>query len=209
MEAQNVLRKELAAVGPVAARRRDKVTVPVDDLVGYAHLISYTTSAREGWEPNTPLSNSLPPAPHVSSIAQSRLFTEQHRANKRPLEAQEGPQADDSRYIRMWKHPQQQADVDDAASRPTEEAKGASLGAQEDPSPSRRAIPFSIPVPQPKDSPSKQLLESSLGADGMVTLQRPKVVLPSRPPGWRPGDAISVSGSDIARPTVAAGGGSG
>jgi hypothetical protein len=204
-----VLRKELAAVGPVAARRRHKVTVPVDDLVGYAHLISYTTSAREGWEPNTPLSNSLPPAPHVSSIAQSRLFTRQHRANKRPLEAQEGPQADDSRYIRMWKHPQHQADGDEAALMPPEEAMKPLLGAQEEPSPSRRAIPFSIPVPLQKDSPGRHMAESSLGADGIVTLQRPKVVLPSRPPGWRPGDAISVSGSDIARPTVAAGGGSG
>lgn len=46
----------------------------IDDLIHYSHLISYSTGAQEGWEPNTVLNGALPPAPHSEMMARSRLF---------------------------------------------------------------------------------------------------------------------------------------
>ena len=50
------------------------VEIDVDDLIRFSHDISYSTSAQEGWEPNSLLTGALPPAPHTEMMARSRLF---------------------------------------------------------------------------------------------------------------------------------------
>ena len=52
----------------------EPVELDVDDLIRYSRVISYTTSAQDGWEPNTPLTGALPPAPQSEMMARSRLF---------------------------------------------------------------------------------------------------------------------------------------
>jgi hypothetical protein len=83
-KAEDVLTQGLRVLDESSAQGRGPVEVDVDDLVAYSHVISYSCAAREGWEPNTPLSGSLPPAPHASMMARSRLFS----AAARPGRAQ-------------------------------------------------------------------------------------------------------------------------
>ncbi len=52
----------------------EPVELDVDELIRYSHVISYTTSAQDGWEPNTTLTGALPPAPQSEMMARSRLF---------------------------------------------------------------------------------------------------------------------------------------
>ncbi|KAJ1477179.1 hypothetical protein T484DRAFT_2023861 [Baffinella frigidus] len=74
-KAEDVLTEGLRVLDESSAQGRGPVEVDVEDLVAYSHVISYSCAAREGWEPNTPLSGSLPPAPHASMMARSRLFS--------------------------------------------------------------------------------------------------------------------------------------
>ncbi len=53
----------------------EPVEFDIDELIRYSHVISYSTSAQEGWEPNTVLTGALPPAPHSEMMARSRLFS--------------------------------------------------------------------------------------------------------------------------------------
>ena len=57
-----------------SATTDDPVEIDVDDLIRFSHDISYSTSAFEGWEPNSLLTGALPPAPHTEMMARSRLF---------------------------------------------------------------------------------------------------------------------------------------
>jgi len=52
----------------------EPIEIDIDDIISYSHVISYSTSAQEGWEPNTALMGALPPAPHTEMMARSRLF---------------------------------------------------------------------------------------------------------------------------------------
>ena len=52
----------------------DPREIDIDDLIHYSHVISYSTGAQEGWEPNTVLNGALPPAPHSEMMARSGLF---------------------------------------------------------------------------------------------------------------------------------------
>ena len=52
----------------------EPVELDVDDLIRYSRVISYTTCAQDGWEPNTALTGALPPAPQSEMMARSRLF---------------------------------------------------------------------------------------------------------------------------------------
>jgi len=74
-KAENILTDGLRRFDEARAGGMEPVEVEVDDVLQYSHAISYSCAAREGWEPNTPLSGALPPAPHASMMARSRLFS--------------------------------------------------------------------------------------------------------------------------------------
>lgn len=209
-----MLNNGLAAAGGGASCRRDRVSVPLDDLIQYSHLISYTTSARDGWEPNTPLSNSLPPAPHMSVIAQSRLFPPDRRANKRPAQDMmdedntgKGSKADGHRYIRTWKHPLHAVDGDAAGVKAEAPAPPGELVAP--PPPKKKAI--QIPSLSQQSPPTGKHIgrDQADGESSIMHLQRELNAMPPRPAKWRPGDPITVMSSDMTRPPAATVGGEG
>ena len=195
--------------------RRKLVSVDVDDLMGYAHMISYTSGAREGWGPNNPLVNSMPPAPNVSAIAQSRLFPARRPSKRIAKEGScRGGSDLNHSYARMWKYP-----IISTCGTPAEALSRLEESAAPPPAKRMAMTTFCVvhasqcTVVEQKVPPGKQLGDGLLPV-GDFSLHRPAIVIPPRPVKWCPGDVISVMGSqEMSRPPMAtaaeAGGGHG
>ena len=88
-----------------ASASGEPVELDVDELIRYSHVISYTTSAQDGWEPNTTLTGALPPAPQSEMMARSRLFDMQPS----------GPPSAQAPATRRHAHSSGEADLDGPA----------------------------------------------------------------------------------------------
>ena len=97
--------------------------IDIDDLIHYSHVISYSTGAQEGWEPNTVLNGALPPAPHSEMMARSRLFAAERPSRSVAAGAGTGVGRADGGSHREAKRPE-----GGAAGRDGQEASVAKLG---------------------------------------------------------------------------------
>jgi hypothetical protein len=178
-----------------------KVEVDVDELLLYAHLVSYTSGAKEGWEANTPLIGALPPAPHVGLLAQSRLFPARRPPVPPPTE--EKPKSMDSSlagskrgapdpFVRTWHHSQggeSSGSHDHTAIDTNGETSSADMNGIEPPSKRQYAIQQML-----TDSAGKSGSNAtSITGESDVHFVRNTISIPQKPAKWRPGDPIVIS----------------
>jgi len=194
----------------------------IDDLIRFSHVISYSTGAQEGFEPNSVLTSALPPAPHSEMMARSRLFAAERPsrvlADQGAGAGQDGilhgegqvgsvalgkrtaskREAEDE-MLKIWSHPLPADDM------PMAEAADADAALER---PEKRRA-FLLPLAScTRESPpkDKQLHERSDAKvrDGAIEVggsenagcnQREDscIEMPKMPTWWRPGMPISVA----------------
>eukprot|EP00960_Hanusia_phi_P069104 767004-Hanusia_phi.AAC.2 len=193
------------------------VEVEVEDLIKYAHVISYTSSAQEGWEPNTPLVGALPPAPHSDVIARSRLFSavRPKRADRETAESnvaamqldmseamaasqvegnlgkRQSPEDEmDEKMLKIWNYPLQEAEQEQGPAEAEEKEE-----VQKEPVRPRKKQfviqPFSMCI---KESSWKEKNIPVLG--DLDENFNCAVTMPEMPVMWRPGDPVVITPED-------------
>lgn len=186
---------------------RGTVEVEVDEILRYSHLLSYTTSAKEGWEANTPLVGALPPAPHIGLMARSKLFPGRRKhddageggkvgvcsmeagaGSKRPAEMS---------ILRTWKHVQI-PDADIEVDEPAKKKHASSNGATGGEIAAARKAQFEVPPmalcvgEHSGKGGSYQSNGAGLG-ELDVHFVPPTVIVPQKRAKWRPGDPIVIA----------------
>ncbi|EKX52040.1 hypothetical protein GUITHDRAFT_133791 [Guillardia theta CCMP2712] len=194
------------------------VEVEVEDLIKYAHVISYTSSAQEGWEPNTPLVGALPPAPHSDVMARSRLFSavRPKRVEREPVqsssaviqldlsEAMAASQVDtnlgkrqspedemEEKMLKIWNYPLQDAEQEKSEA----DAEDKEDEVMKEPARPRKKQfviqPFSMCI---KESSWKEKNIQVLG--DLDENFNCAVTMPEMPAMWRPGDPVVITPED-------------
>mmetsp|Transcript_10062 Transcript_10062/g.24903 ORF Transcript_10062/g.24903 Transcript_10062/m.24903 type:complete len:313 (+) Transcript_10062:98-1036(+) len=189
--------------GGAGEGRREVVEVEVDEVVRYAHLLSYTTSAKEGWEANTPIVGALPPMPHVGLLARSRLFPSNTKPGGAALGGMSVPSAPaeggskrpaEESWVRTWNPPkfvEEDEDGADADARPAKRHAGSSRDASGAEGEVAKPEPFV--VRQMTVSVDEKEKGAAAGGDTDVHFVRATVIVPQKPAKWRPGDPIVVA----------------
>jgi hypothetical protein len=183
----------------------NKVEVDVDELMLYAHLLSYTSGAKEGWEANTPLVGALPPAPHVGMFAQSRLFPARrpqvsaHQEEKAVTGSGEASTAAGGKrpapaepFVRTWNRPQDgesSRSHDHAEIQQNGEASSAEMHGTE--APSKRQ--YTIQHLQTDNSSKSSNNAAPTNGESDAHFVRTPLSIPQKPAKWRPGDAIVIA----------------
>jgi hypothetical protein len=183
----------------------NQVEVDVDELVLYAHLLSYTSGAKEGWEANTPLVGALPPAPHVGLFAQSRLFPARrprmpaHKEEKVVPEHGEASTAGGKRpapepFVRTWNRPQdgessRSHSHDHAEIQQNGEASSAEMNGAEPPSKRQ----YTIQHLQTDNTSKSSNSAGPTNGEHDAHFVRMPLSIPQKPAKWRPGDAIVIA----------------